>query len=95
MNILVSMLAGVNFLHEDDIYHSYLNPEDILVTTYPEYNIYKIKENIDINSHEITSYMYMSPELLDDYDFQNEKNSDIWSIGCIIYELCYGKVILS
>ena len=43
--------------------------------------------------YQVGTPLYMSPEVLrgDGYDFQ----SDVWSIGCLLYELVGGKWTMS
>ena len=50
----------------------------------------KLKEEINFTDTLIGTPLYISPEisLKQKYDFK----SDIWGLGCVLYELCQRKV---
>jgi len=88
------IILGVDYLHSNNIIHRDLKPSNILITD--RYNlkicdfntskILKIPEFKEKNLHtQIGTPFYMSPECVDNrkYNFK----TDIWSIGCILYEL--------
>jgi dual specificity tyrosine-phosphorylation-regulated kinase 2/3/4 len=86
------ILNGIVFLHNLNIIHSDLKPENILIKN----NILKIIDlgssfeegDIKFNNY-IQSRWYRAPEVL----FKKEitRKIDVWSYGCIIYELYYRK----
>ena len=95
--ITLQLMNGVNYLHKNNILHRDLKPENILIDSklnikITDFGISKIDNSvfeIDNKSIELTKYVqtlwYRCPEilLLNNYD----EKSDMWSIGCILYEL--------
>ena len=88
------IILGVDYLHNNNIIHRDLKPSNILITDrynlkICDFNTSKIIEAPkfkDTRMHtQIGTPFYMSPECVDNrkYNFK----TDIWSIGCILYEL--------
>lgn len=93
--ITIQILHGVNYLHKNNIIHRDLKPENILVNgdfdiKITDFGISKLdyltSESKPItNSDYVQTLWYRAPEV-----FLLEccnKKSDMWSIGCIFYEL--------
>lgn len=87
---------GLSYLHEKiGLPHCDLKPDNILYNN--QTNVYKI---IDFNSVNIPNLhttagctiWYRAPESLSKSEIYTIK-SDIWSLGCILYEILTGKVI--
>ncbi|CAD8123767.1 unnamed protein product [Paramecium sonneborni] len=91
-NILTQITLGVKILHDNSILHRDLKSANVFVSKTPQGNIYKIG---DLNISKVThganaktqtgTPYYAAPEV-----WKGEQYSwpcDIWSIGCIIYEL--------
>ncbi|CAD8202455.1 unnamed protein product [Paramecium pentaurelia] len=91
-NILTQITLGVKILHENGILHRDLKSANVFVSQTPKGNIYKIGDmNISKVTHganaktQTGTPYYAAPEV-----WKGEQYSwpcDIWSIGCIIYEL--------
>ncbi|CAD8084523.1 unnamed protein product [Paramecium sonneborni] len=90
--VLTQITIGVKMLHDNNILHRDLKLANVFIGKCPEGNIYKIG---DLNISKVThganaktqagTPYYASPEV-----WKGEQYSwpcDIWSIGCIIYEL--------
>lgn len=86
----IQMIFGLKILHEKKIIHRDLKSANVFVSgnviKIGDFNISKIiKNNLVISSQTGTPY-YASPEVWSEkpYDYR----TDIWSLGCILYELC-------
>lgn len=89
-NYLIQILKGLKYLHENKIMHRDLKCANIFLTKVGvlklgDLNVSKIVKMGMAVTQTGTPY-YASPEIWSDkpYDYK----SDLWSVGCIIYELC-------
>ena len=96
-NIAFQILSGVNYLHQNMIIHRDLKLENILYDE--EKNNVKITDfglsrqfDYDINSQytDVGTYPYKPPELILGLTHYST-SFDIWSIGCILVEICIGS----
>jgi len=92
-NCLCQILQGLKYLHENKIMHRDLKCANIFLmkngcVKLGDLNVSKIVKMGMCSTQTGTPY-YASPEVWADkpYDYK----SDIWSVGCIIYELCFLK----
>ena len=98
------ILIGLNFIHSAGIIHRDLKPENIVFSRKNDlmsnlviidfglsYDINGIKS--DKCDYYLQSRYYRAPEII----FHKNKSlpMDIWSIGCIFFELIFGKVLFS
>ena len=90
---IIQILEGLKYLHEKKIIHRDLKSANLFVMKdgtikIGDLNVSKINK-FGMASTQIGTPFYASPEIWKDqpYDYK----SDIWSIGCIIYELCQLK----
>ena len=94
------LLLGLQSLHKNGIIHCNLKPSNILIDEYGNVKICDFKKSLKISTMTKTDIMnnkramtpcYTSPEL-----FQNDGiysfKSDLWALGCIMYELAVGQV---
>ncbi|PVU89393.1 hypothetical protein BB559_005117 [Furculomyces boomerangus] len=98
------MLNAVQAIHDAKIVHSDLKPANFLLVKgnlkLIDFGIAKAIGNDTTNIHrdqQIGTVNYMSPEALQDTSAGSGKrlmklgrSSDVWSLGCILYQLCYG-----
>ena len=89
--IIKGILSGLKSLHEEHIYPGNIQPKNILVSN----DLSKIKIiNYSMKTHqeEIFSFPYYSAskkvflKFMPEYEYEN----DIWSVGCILFELFCG-----
>lgn len=102
--IIQGLLCGVAYLHKNNIIHRDLKPGNILmVEGMPKIGDFGAAVNI-INSLQLATFnsttIYWSPPefiilslLKKSETYYNEK-VDIWSLGCIIYEIIAGKRLI-
>lgn len=92
MELINQLICGVHYLHKMNVVHRDLKPQNILVTGDGVLKIadFGLSRSLEIRvppySSEVVTLWYRSPELLmgsTSYRFY----VDIWSLGCIIYEM--------
>lgn len=89
---MIHIASGIDHMHKNRIMHRDLKPANILIDSSGSLKIADLGLGRIIGSQTLEVYskvgtpLYMSPELLkgEGYDMK----SDVWSIGCILYELC-------
>ncbi len=85
----IHILQGLNLLHEKGILHCDLKAANIFISNdqykIGDMNVSKVEGEHDLALAQTTPY-YSSPQIWRDqpYGFK----ADIWSFGCIIYEMC-------
>ena len=89
-NILIQILQGLKYLHDNKIIHRDLKSANIFLmknglVKIGDLNVSKLAKIGKANTHTGTPY-YSSPEIWIDQPYNNK--TDIWSVGCIIYEMC-------
>jgi len=92
-NIIKKICIGIKEIHDKRIVHRDLKPEHIFMNDNMDIKIGGFGISKQLNSNQTHrksinrtgTFNYMAPEILDD-GIYNEK-SDIYSLGCIIYEL--------
>lgn len=91
-NYAAQMTAGLQHMHEKRVMHRDLKPANIMLTKDNRINIGDLGLSRFFTSQTFEAFskvgtpLYMSPEVLqgDGYNF----SADVWSLGCILYELC-------
>lgn len=95
-SITIQCLEALRFLHGLGLIHCDLKPENILVKSYSRCEV----KVIDLGSScfetdHLCSYVqsrsYRAPEVI--LGLPYGKKIDIWSLGCILAELCTGNVL--
>ena len=90
-HFFIQLSLGLEYIHQKNIIHRDLKPMNIFITRNNQIKIgdlgiaKMIKTFSKANTFLGTPY-YMSPELCEGKPY-NAK-SDIWALGCILYELC-------
>ena len=90
LNMIIQIVNGLKSLHDYKIMHRDIKSANIFlfndnIVKIGDLNVSKILKNNLHNTQTGTPY-YASPEIWENksYDFK----SDIWSLGCLIYEIC-------
>ena len=84
------MSRSLNILHEKNIFHRDLKSANVFLNNdgtskLGDLNVSKVAKKGLLYTQTGTPY-YASPEVWNDkpYDYK----SDIWSLGCVLYEMC-------
>ncbi|CAH1101326.1 unnamed protein product [Psylliodes chrysocephalus] len=93
--IVWDLVSALYYLHSNRVLHRDLKPQNILldVNNVAKLCDFGFARNMSTGTHVLTSIkgtpLYMAPELIDEkpYDY----TADLWSLGCIIYELLMGS----
>ena len=94
------MLFCVQELHSNNIIHGNLRPENFLFVKgclkLIDFGIVKVIQDDQtsfegIGVQEIRGNEYRSPEVISQSYVKWRTSADVWSLGCILYELAYGK----
>jgi serine/threonine protein kinase len=96
-SFLIQLINGISFLQDKNYIHRDLKPANVLLSEFSDHAILKLadfgfaKELSSITSLTQTrcgTPLYMAPEILESRDYDGK--ADIWSIGCIFYEMLVG-----
>jgi len=102
-NLIEGLLNGIQFLHANNIVHRDLKPRNILIVKrnnviVPKITDFGISKHYTPDDHSaiLNSLMggtlaYSSPELIKGHKYIHA-NSDLWSFGVIVYQLCTGEL---
>ncbi|XP_057667602.1 serine/threonine-protein kinase fused isoform X1 [Diorhabda carinulata] len=93
--IVWDLVSALYYLHSNRVLHRDLKPQNILLDINNAAKLcdFGFARNMSTGTHVLTSIkgtpLYMAPELIDEqpYDY----TADLWSLGCIIYELLMGS----
>ena len=89
--IFKQIVIGLKSLHDNKIIHRDLKSANIFldkngICKIGDMNVSKVIKNSILNNTQTGTPYYASPEIWNDkpYNFK----TDIWSLGCILYEIC-------
>ncbi|MDP2059381.1 MAG: signal peptidase I, partial [Flavobacteriaceae bacterium] len=93
LHLILMLLNGLEYLHANGIIHADLKPENILVNFQEQKQTLKLidygqETRLPDGSFKITPE-YAPPE----YQSGPTIQTDIWALGCIIYEIFTGRVL--
>lgn len=95
-NILKEILSTISYCHKMGIIHHDLKTENILFTN----ELHSTIKIIDFGicsllktKSKAGSLQYLPPEILSGRDTRSLPSVDIWSIGCILFEMLTGTVL--
>jgi NIMA (never in mitosis gene a)-related kinase len=92
MSIFIQLVLGLQYIHDRKIVHRDIKPQNIFLTRVGVAKIgdFGVARALD-GTHDLcqtvigTPY-YLSPEVWSNEPYNSQ--TDIWSLGCILYELC-------
>jgi hypothetical protein len=101
LRMIVSLVTGLNYLHNHGIVHRELKPTDLIVESDGSlricgYATSVLEEHRFTKATQVGGPSYMAPEIFDDeHDGQKlrDPKTDIFSFGLIVYELLCGPKV--
>lgn len=92
--LMIQLVNGMQYMHNNNIYHRDLKPQNILIDKYynlkiTDFGLAKDEEENPLFETICGSPMYMAPEIMKYKKY--DKKADLWSLGVIFYELLTGK----
>lgn len=90
VSTFVQIVLGLKALHDKKILHRDIKAANIFIfkndiVKIGDLNVSKVNKNGLVNTQTGTPY-YASPEVWNDKPYDSK--SDIWSLGCLLYEMC-------
>ena len=90
---IIQILEGIKYLHDNKIMHRDLKCANIFLMKNGQLKIGDLNVSKLAKSHmartQTGTPFYLAPEIWKDTPYDNK--CDIWSVGCIIYELCTSR----
>ncbi|KAF7992667.1 hypothetical protein HCN44_005011 [Aphidius gifuensis] len=93
--IACDLVSALYYLHSNRVLHRDLKPQNVLVENNGVAKLcdFGFARSMSTGTHVLTSIkgtpLYMAPELIEECPYDH--NADLWSLGCIIYELVAGE----
>ena len=91
-HILSDICSGLKEIHDKNLIHRDLKPENLFLTRDFKIKIgdFGISRQLDSENKyaqtQVGTILYMAPEIIEGNKYTSKV--DIWSLGCILYELC-------
>ena len=87
--IFIKLLIEIKLIHQNNILFENLNPNNIFIDKKKNIKIGGIGNILDLSEEKTDFSFYKSPEILNGEKY--DKKNDIWSLGCILYEMAFRK----
>ncbi|XP_064198230.1 serine/threonine-protein kinase 3-like isoform X5 [Anguilla rostrata] len=85
----VEICMAVEYVHEKNILHRDIKPQNIFLDKYGRTRLGDFGLAKPLESYANTgvgTICYQSPEIIE--EVANNSTSDVWALGCVLYELC-------
>ena len=98
--VSVQLLQGLKVLHQNGIIHCNLKPSNIIIDEFGNVKICDFKKALNTNTMTMQDIKknktamtpcYTAPELFSENGIYSFK-TDLWALGCIMYEMAIGQV---
>jgi NIMA (never in mitosis gene a)-related kinase len=92
MNIFIQLVLGLQYIHDKKIVHRDIKPQNVFLTRVGvakigDFGVARALDGTqDLCQTVIGTPYYLSPEVWSNEPYNSQ--TDIWSLGCILYELC-------
>ncbi|XP_029177902.1 serine/threonine-protein kinase fused [Nylanderia fulva] len=93
--IACDLVSALYYLHSNRVVHRDLKPQNVLLEANGVAKLcdFGFARSMSTGTHVLTSIkgtpLYMAPELIEEHPYDH--NADLWSLGCIIFELLEGS----
>ncbi|XP_043683692.1 serine/threonine-protein kinase 36 isoform X4 [Vespula pensylvanica] len=93
--IACDLVSALYYLHSNRVLHRDLKPQNVLLEANGVAKLcdFGFARSMSTGTHVLTSIkgtpLYMAPELIQERPYDH--NVDLWSLGCIVYELVVGS----
>uniref|UniRef100_UPI0037E9ABC9 serine/threonine-protein kinase Nek11-like n=1 Tax=Semicossyphus pulcher TaxID=241346 RepID=UPI0037E9ABC9 len=94
LSMIAEVCMALRSMHEKNVLHKHLTPQNIFLTEFGKVclgGFCKVKEKYYILLNE--GVWYQAPEVFTNQTY--DAKSEVWSLGCILYELCTQKSAFS
>ena len=89
--IFIKLLIGINSIHKENIIIGNLNPQNIFIDKNKNIIIGGIGNILDLSKENFEHFLYKEPQAFNGE--KSDKKSDMWTLGCIFYEMIFKKRI--
>ncbi|KAH0552280.1 serine/threonine-protein kinase fused [Cotesia glomerata] len=92
--VICDLVSALYYLHSNRVLHRDLKPQNVLLEANGTAKLcdFGFARIMSTRTHVLTSIkgtpLYMAPELIEEYPYDH--NADLWSLGCIAYEMIVG-----
>ncbi|EZA54125.1 hypothetical protein DMN91_001117 [Ooceraea biroi] len=93
--VTCDLVSALYYLHSNRVMHRDLKPQNVLLESNGVAKLcdFGFARSMSTGTHVLTSIkgtpLYMAPELIEECPYDH--NADLWSLGCIVYELVVGS----
>jgi len=106
MNILEQLCEAISYIHKQNIVHRDIKCANILICKDNTLRLtdFGLSDKIrNVRNRKVGTRSYMAPEEFKDfykgptrydYSLEDKKAADMWCVGCVLYELCTGKLLV-